>query len=564
MIRLLTHILSNSSIFALIILIYVIALFVVRKKLTKNKLAYKIGFFIPLMISIMQFLIFNLHQQLNLQINLYWPVYFLSIVLPMGLCVSNNKIMNKFFSIFSLLFAFISFFYVEYKTIMIENIHNLTYLNYTESFNQTIKILKKEYILNDHKKINYDYLNNKYFSNIQLADKNHDEQLYLKTMYEFTNEFHDNHLTLDYSFQNMDELEKKTAFFNDYINRDYGFGSILLSDGNYVAILVEEGSQAYQLGLRDGMIITKKDNIPLDNIVEKVIIPFNNSSANKEYRTICQSALLFATGNEDISLSFINDSDIEQTIMVKSIGNYNDRYDKILEKLFAVSNMNDNLYTTMLNDNTGYLVINNELYSPIKGAIGYLLDDSSYLTQVIDGKIESLISQGMNKLIIDLRNNSGGYITESEAVASLFTDDKYLVSKYKKYNGHFYDYSYLKGNGKYKNLNVVVLVGPYTVSAADALTYMLSKDSNIIIAGITSSSNSCQSVGGSIFLSNGTGTIYYPIYGTYNEDGTVFIDPDNSENETIKLDDKLSITKDNILKIIYDDNDYLLNYYLNQ
>ena len=109
-------------------------------------------------------------------------------------------------------------------------------------------------------------------------------------------------------------------------------------------------------------------------------------------------------------------------------------------------------------------------------------------------------------------------------------------------------------------VTVIVLVNSDTVSAGDALTYLLSKYNNVTIMGFTTSNNSCQSVGGIIFLTNGDIVINYPIYKMLDLNNNVFIDPDKYGNPTIELDIKIPITKDNIYDIFYNYNDYALEY----
>lgn len=170
----------------------------------------------------------------------------------------------------------------------------------------------------------------------------------------------------------------------------------------------------------------------------------------------------------------------------------------------------------------------------------------------------------MTNLIIDLRANSGGYMTESEAIASLFTNDNYLVSKDAKYNSNLYDKSYLKGNGKYANMNITILVNSDTSSAGDCLTYMFSKMPNAKIVGFTNSNNSAQSVGGIIFLSGGTSFISYPIYKSLDSNNKILIDTDSTGLANVKLDYRINLTQENIKEIFYSDEDYdyLLNFAL--
>ena len=65
------------------------------------------------------------------------------------------------------MFGYILTYYV---TLQMDNLHVLTRYRYTNSFNKTIEILKKEYVLNEHKKIDYNYLYDKYYSLVKQAE----------------------------------------------------------------------------------------------------------------------------------------------------------------------------------------------------------------------------------------------------------------------------------------------------------------------------------------------------------------------------------------------------------
>jgi C-terminal processing protease CtpA/Prc len=481
------------------------------------------------------------------------------------LILFNKEKLFKIFKVIMVILGLFCYFMTFYKTIMIENVHNLTYDSYTNSFKKSLKILEKEYVLNDYKKINYNYLYDKYYPSIEDAELNNDEYLYYKTMFEFAREFKDGHFIFELYYNNyytnLDDLIEKYQFLNDYNNRNYGFASILLSNNEVVAILVDKDSDAYRLGLRDGMTITKKDNQDINELIDDIITPLDGYPVYDDER-LMNSFYLFATGEESITVSFIDETGEEKTIEVTPI-DYEDKPDMLLEKFFYYDDTLNNLDTKMLNNDTGYIYIKSEMYAPFRGAISYLTNDASYLTKIIDEKLEQLKSSGMKKLIIDLRANSGGYETESIAIASLFTTDNYIVSKTSKGKSKLYDYTSLKGNGKYSDIKTIVLVNSYTASAGDLLAYMLSKCKNTTLIGITNSNNSAQSVGGMIYLSGGTAYISYPIYTSYNNDETIQIDTNDERIANIKVDERIELNKNNIAEIVYSNNDYLLEYAIN-
>ncbi len=559
MFRLMWHFLSVGSMVSFIIFIFSIFLIFIKKKVSKK--VWRILCFVPLIISIIHFIVYFTPN--GFIISRFLFMYVFSILILLLQLIYNKEKIFKFSSIIIIILSFISFSMTFYGTIMDENIHNLNYYSYTDSFNKTISILKKEYVLNEHKKIDYDKLYSKYYPLIEQADKNNDEQLYFKTMFEFSKNFKDGHFQFEIYYTTLEEAVERYTFMDDYYDKDYGFASVLLSNGDVVAILVDEDSEAYNKGLRDGMIITKKDNIDILKVLDEIITPTESYPVLEDERLI-NSFYLFGSGSDIINVSFLNEESKEITISVHSTNNPPSKPDELYYKIMYYDTNLENLDTKMLDNNTGYIYISDEMYSPFKGAIGYLFDDSSYLTKIVDKKIQNLINQGMTNLIIDLRANSGGYMTESEAIASLFTNDNYLVSKDAKYNSNLYDKSYLKGNGKYANMNITILVNSDTSSAGDCLTYMFSKMPNAKIVGFTNSNNSAQSVGGIIFLSGGTSFISYPIYKSLDSNNKILIDTDSTGLANVKLDYRINLTQENIKEIFYSDEDYdyLLNFAL--
>ena len=480
---------------------------------------------------------------------------FLILFLPI---FYNKKKLFKVFSIVFIFFGIFSFCMTFFKTLMIENLHNLNYYSYIDSFNKAMSILKNEYVLNDYKQIDYDKLYDKYYPLIKEAQDNNDEQLYYKTMFEFAKSFNDGHLYFRKINLTSSEDVESYSFINDYFNRDYGFSSVLLSSGEVAAIGVEPDSEAYNKGLRDGMIITKKNGISIDSVLDTVVTPKKVHPVLEDERFL-NSFYLFSFGDDLVSVSFL-DGD-EKTITLHDSKSNLNRADDLYYKIMYKPDF-ENLYTKMLDDDTGYIYVSDEYYNPFLGAVGYVVDDSPYLTKVVDKKIQNLIDQGMTHLFIDLRTKPGGYITESEAIASLFTNDSYLVAKVFKGDISLSDKTYLTGIGKYSDMKITVLVNSATVSSGDILTYLFSKNPNAKIVGFTNSNNSAQSVGGVMVLSGGNAYISYPIYNAYDIDNNVLIDTDSARVANVKLDYRINLTSDNIGDIFYSD-DYLLNYVLN-
>ena len=99
---------------------------------------------------------------------------------------------------------------------------------------------------------------------------------------------------------------------------------------------------------------------------------------------------------------------------------------------FDVSIIRDNIpiysvgAATMLNDNTGYV---------------FLRRFSATTKDEVTSAIDTLLSQGMERLLFDLRGNSGGYLEQAAAISDLFinTNDTlvYTIGKIKESNQVF-------------------------------------------------------------------------------------------------------------------------------
>ena len=556
MYRLINHLFNISLVLLFVYLIIVIVLYIFKNKIN-NKVS-RVLCLSSMIIAIIHYIYYYVPGDFQFNIFLFIYIYPIFIIIW--------QLIKKFRKAYRVLFYILMFFgifgYVltYYVTLQMDNLHVLTRYRYTNSFNKTIEILKKEYVLNDHKKIDYNYLYDKYYNLIKQAEENNDEELYMKTMYEFSSNFKDGH----FIFNIFDENIKK-KFYKQYYNKNYGFGTILLSNGKVSAILVDKDSEAYKKGLRDGMIITKKDNLNVEEVMRDIVIPKNNYPVLED-ELLFKSFYLFATGNEKVNVTFINKDGKEKNIEVSSISDENNKPEKLWNKIMYYDEKLNNFDTKVINKNIGYIVINHENSDIFKGLIGYGIDDASYyMDEILDKKIGNLVNQGVSTLIIDLRNNNGGYLVEAEAIVSMFTKDSYFVLKEAKYNSNLFNKSYLKGNGKYCNLKLVVLVNSNTISSGDILTYLLKKNENTIVIGFTNSNNSSQSIGGLILLSGGKSSIVYPTYKALDENDNIFIDPDYNRDATLKLDVRINLNKENIKDIVYsnDDYDYLLEYVVN-
>ena len=114
-------------------------------------------------------------------------------------------------------------------------------------------------------------------------------------------------------------------------------------------------------------------------------------------------------------------------------------------------------------------------YEMLENNIGYLQMEifSATLEEQVANALSDLESQGMQKLIIDLRNNTGGYLESAEKTASLFLEKGKLIYSLesKDTTAEYYDQT-----DDQTDYPIVILINGQSASAAEILAAAL-KDS---------------------------------------------------------------------------------------
>lgn len=120
----------------------------------------------------------------------------------------------------------------------------------------------------------------------------------------------------------------------------------------------------------------------------------------------------------------------------------------------------------------GELVNSTVDYGLVGEDVGYLYIVS--FSSATDSEVEQALayfdSLGITKIILDLRNNPGGYVDTAVNVAKYFVPEGTIVTHYTKYNDHTEEYRSELKEIKYE---LVTLVNEYTASAAEILASAL-------------------------------------------------------------------------------------------
>ena len=557
MFKTIIHILYSGSPLNLILniffLMYFIILIILYNKINndnKKLKIWKLLFLVPFIISIIHMVIFVSGSAFLILLPIYKYIYISAILILITPLLIKKKIIYKIYKIIVII-ACICFIILSISS---SKITNLTRKSLSESYISLCNYLEKNYIMNDWKKIDYDKIKNDGLVKVKEAELTGDLEKYYDALSDLVDTFHDGHMSLSFYTENEYVLNKIKNF------NDYGLSLLTLDDGSTIAVDVEDN-----LEINNGDVITKWNGVPIKEAIKNVKIP--NGEAILDNEKIVKTFYLSGVGNDTVSVSYINDDNQETTInlnkidsplprLLKSYSTFNHTYD------------DKKIDYKMLNDDIGYLKIGAEEINTISDITGYLTGNHKVAREMFRTYLRELREKGMTKLVIDVRNNSGGYDEISTSLVSLFTKEKMYAFSLgiKSKNGlKSVDDRYVINDGEFSDIKVLVLTNMKCASAGDGMVLYLSRIDGIKIVGLTNSSGINQETGGHIYMPKGA-IINYPVGFVLDQNENPNIDVDYTRKSRNPVDIKIPLDKESALKI-FNGEDYELEWaidYLNE
>ena len=229
-----------------------------------------------------------------------------------------------------------------------------------------------------------------------------------------------------------------TDNFNETVNGKYmGIGALIMkSENDLVIYKVFEDSPSYRAGLKDGDIILKLDDKDTKDMSVNDIASIVKNDTNKEVK------LLVKRGEENLDITIVKDM-VELPVVSGKVINHNDK------------------------------------------KIGYISLSifSSVASEQFNKELVKLEKEGISSLVIDVRGNSGGYLTTVTDIASYFlkkgdiiykleVNDKVTVRKDKTKESRDYP--------------VAVLIDKNSASASEILASSIKESYNGYVVGTNS------------------------------------------------------------------------------
>lgn len=229
-----------------------------------------------------------------------------------------------------------------------------------------------------------------------------------------------------------------TDNFNETVNGKYmGIGALIMkSENDLVIYKIFEDSPSYRAGLKDGDIILKLDDKDTKDMSVNDIASIVKNDTNKEVK------LLVKRGEENLDITIVKDM-VELPVVSGKVINHNDK------------------------------------------KIGYISLSifSSVASEQFNKELVKLEKEGISGLVIDVRGNSGGYLTTVTDIASYFlkkgdiiykleVNDKVTVRKDKTKESRDYP--------------VAVLIDKNSASASEILASSIKESYNGYVVGTNS------------------------------------------------------------------------------
>lgn len=229
-----------------------------------------------------------------------------------------------------------------------------------------------------------------------------------------------------------------TDNFNETVNGKYmGIGALIMkNEKDLVIYKVFEDSPSYRAGLKDGDIILKLDDKDTKDMSVNDIASIVKNDRNKEVK------LLIKRGEENLDITIVKDM-VELPVVSGKVINYNDK------------------------------------------KIGYISLSifSSVASEQFNKQLVKLEKEGISGLVIDVRGNSGGYLTTVTDIASYFlkkgdiiykleVNDKVTVRKDKTKESRDYP--------------IAVLIDKNSASASEILASSIKESYNGYVVGTNS------------------------------------------------------------------------------
>jgi C-terminal processing protease CtpA/Prc len=290
-------------------------------------------------------------------------------------------------------------------------------LSYAEAFEATVEKFRSEYAFTELKGVDWDALLEEFLPAFEQADANNDNAAYRRALLDFAWSIPDGHMFGPFLFE---EFQRDAGGGVGIAIRD-------VDDGRVLVNFLLPGSPAAQAGMELRAEILEIDGMPIDEAIRAAVAwsaPF--STDHVEWLQKLRYAVRWPVGTE-VEITFQNPGDDEPTTAEMTV---------IAEsESFNFSSFNVGLTGTelpvefeILDSGYGYI----KIYS--------FFDNLPLTVSLWQRAMLTMNANNVPGIILDMRQNGGGFTSVGYQLMSSFFDDEYIIDYRSRYDESIDDF----------------------------------------------------------------------------------------------------------------------------
>ena len=506
-----------------------LALHGAAKKSGKGRAVWTAACFLPLLLSLIHIIVFVSGSAFIYVLPHYVSIYIPAVFAALLPLLGKKKMLFRAGGavLIAAAVALNAFFAYSQK------VANYSAQSLSDAYVSLCDYLEENYVLGEWKKADWGKLKSDGLALVREAEKTGDTEKYYEALSAIVNSFHDGHMGLGSYGTTVDYGIKKIMEFNDY-----GICLITLDSGETIVVNAAEG-----LEIKNGDVVTKWDGVPVAEAIESVCPPSAESVLANE--RVMKTFYLSGVGGDTVDVTYVNSAGEEKTVTLAKIEGAMPR--ALSTYGTFTRSRADEYETKMLTESIGYMRVTAEETNALADYLAYATGDHPVAREMFRADLRALREQGMTKLVIDIRNNGGGYDEVATALASLFTKEKVYAFSLGADGAPVAD-RYILPDGEFSDIEVLVLTSMRCASAGDGLALYLSRIDGVTVAGITDPAGINQVTGGYVYLPAGA-LVTFPTGLVLDADGNPNIDTDHTRQSRNPVDVRIPLDRDAALAV---------------
>ncbi len=340
--------------------------------------------------------------------------------------------------------------------------------SYSDAFDLMVADFKEKYAFTDIKEIDWDALAEEYRPAIEAAEDDDDPLAFRRALRDFLWNIPDGHVGPPVVIED----------FRAAVAGGIGIGIRDIDDGRVIVNFIVDNGPAAEAGITLGTEIVAINETPISEWVDQTVAysaPF--STAHTARLQKLRYATRFPAGSE-VEVTFVNDDGEEETVTLDTIQEFN----SFNQSSFFTGRTGFELPVQWELLDSGYV------YAEITG----FLDNQLLTVQLWERLMQNLNENEVPGLILDMRQNSGGFGFLADQMAAYFFDEPLVTGNAERYDEKEDTFIIREEDARRFILpepelrydgEVVVLVGPACASACEFFTYDLTLNGRATVVG---------------------------------------------------------------------------------